>query len=30
MFNAFKQASVKYNKPYILVSGDVNNRIKVQ
>ena len=28
MFNAFKQALVKYNKPYILVSGSVNNRIK--
>jgi nicotinamide riboside kinase len=28
MFNAFKQALIKYNKPYVLVSGGVHDRMK--
>lgn len=29
MFNAFKQALIKYNKPYITVSGDVDKRMQI-
>ena len=29
MFNAFKQALITHNKPYILVSGNLNNRMKI-
>jgi hypothetical protein len=28
MFNSFKEALIKYKRPYILVSGDLNNRIQ--
>ena len=28
MFNAFKKALIKYDKPYVLVSGDVDNRMR--
>ena len=29
MFNAFKQALITHNKPYILVSGNIDNRMKI-
>jgi len=29
MFLAFKEALIKYNRPYILVSGDLKTRIKI-
>ncbi|MBC8302028.1 MAG: ATP-binding protein [Pelagibacterales bacterium] len=29
MFLTFKEALVKYNRPYILVSGNLNNRVKI-
>ena len=29
MFNAFKKALIKYNKPYVLVSGNIDNRMQI-
>ncbi|SUZ77628.1 uncharacterized protein METZ01_LOCUS30482 [marine metagenome] len=29
MFLAFKEALIKYNRPYILVSGNIDNRINI-
>ena len=29
MFNAFKKALIKYDKPYILVSGNIDNRMQI-
>ena len=29
MFNAFKKALIKYDKPYVLVSGNIDNRMQI-